>query len=47
VRLFDASPQAGQISPGGSPVAIRTTAPGQHVRLTAAEFNAEVHGASG
>ncbi len=34
VRLFDASPQSGQISPGGSPVPIRTTAPGQHVRLT-------------
>jgi hypothetical protein len=34
VRLFDASPQVAQISLGGSAVRIRTTAPGQHVRLT-------------
>lgn len=34
VRLFDASPQAGQIEAGGSPLPIRTVAPGQHVRLT-------------
>jgi hypothetical protein len=33
VRLYDASPQVGEIPPGGSPVPIRTISPGQHVHL--------------